>query len=211
MSNSMSKQYSSDQPDMTKKGRFKVRKLKSSSSEESGKLIQKENSKTKSSSISMSPKQQQQLKMQQVGTMGTGRITVYDVSKMFPYSQQLGQTYVLLKNPEDTCNENSKLAGIAKRPDLERVWRVCARIASTISKDNTGTDNHVPWTCHPMGRPMLTSIISHYIQMQDFQTAAMIACAFHDQKINDADLEEESQSWLKVYLSVASTNILIVS
>ena len=201
MSNSMSKQYSSEQPDMTKKGRFKVRKLKSGSGEESGKMIQKESGKTKSSSVSMSPKQQQQFKVQQVETMGTGRITIYDVSKMFPYSQQLGQTYVLLKNPEDTCNENSRLAGMAKRQDLEKIWRVCARIASTVSKENDDSDNHVPWTCHPMGRPMLTSIISHYIRMLDFQTAAMIACAFHDQKITDPDFEEESQSRLNVTMT----------
>jgi hypothetical protein len=38
----------------------------------------------------MSPKQQQQqLKLQQVGAMGTGRITIYNVSKLFPYSHQV--------------------------------------------------------------------------------------------------------------------------
>ena len=203
------KQYSIEQPDMTKKGRFKVRKVKTSSTDDPSKSIQKDMTKSKGITISMSPKQQQQqLKLQQVGTMGTGRITVYDVSKLFPYSHKLGQTYVLLDSPEDTCYENSRLAALAARPDLEKMWRVLARIASNVAKETVGTDNHVPWACHPMGRPMLTSIIDHYIRMLDFQTAAMIACTFHSQKINDPELEEESQTWFKVRLSSSVTRWL---
>ena len=193
------KSYGNEQQqDMTKKGRFKVRKVKSTP-DDSNKSIQKESNKTKTNNISMSPKQQQQqLKQQQLGTMGTGRITVYDVSKLFPYSKVLGHQYVLLNNPEETCNENSRLAALAGRPDLEKVWRVCARVAESANRENFGTENHVPWTHHPMGRPMLTSIIDHSVKILDFQTAAMIACAFHHQTIDDLEMEDESPLWYKV-------------
>lgn len=72
--------------------------------------------------------------------MGTGKITIYNVSKLFPYSVQLGNQYVLLDNPEDTCSENSLLAAQAGRPDLERTWRVCARIAAALNHNKLGPD-----------------------------------------------------------------------
>jgi hypothetical protein len=46
---------------------------------------------------------------------------------------------------------------------------------------------------------MLTSLIEHYIRMLDFQTAAMIACAFHHQKVEDVEKSEEP--WSKVIVS----------
>jgi hypothetical protein len=185
---------------------FKVRKVKSTTDDPS-KSIQKESSKTKTSSsnnnISLSPKQQQQqLKQQQLGTMGTGRIRIYDVSKMFPYSKQLGQQYVLLDDPEETCAENARLAGLAGRPDLEKMWRVCARVAESANRENFETENHVPWTHHPMGRPMLTSMIDHFVKILDFQTAAMMTCTFYHQKIADPEMEDETSAlWYKVKLT----------
>jgi len=95
---------------MTKKGRFKVRKVKSTSEEPSKNVLKESNKIKTGGNISLSPKQQQQqLKQQQLGAMGTGKITIYNVSKLFPYSVQLGNQYVLLDNPEDTCSENSFL------------------------------------------------------------------------------------------------------
>ena len=207
------KSYNTEPADMTKKGRFKVRKVKSSTPDDSNKNILKESNKSKIGNVSLSPKQQQQLKHQQLGALGTGKITIYNVSKLFPYSEELGGQYVLLDNPQKTCEENSRLAAQAGRSDLEKMWRVCARIASAVNQENIGSDylqHHTAWTHHPMGRPMLTSIIDHYVKQLDFQTAAMVTCTFFNQKVTDAEAEDETPVWSKVFTSLLLQDILFI-
>jgi hypothetical protein len=46
--------------------------------------------------MSMSPKQQQLQQQHHLVAMGTGRITVYNVARLFPYCHELGKSYVLV-------------------------------------------------------------------------------------------------------------------
>ena len=100
------KTYNTEPADMTKKGRFKVRKVKSTTDDPNKNILKENSNKSKTgSNISLSPKQQQQLKHQQLGALGTGKISIYNVSKLFPYSIELGGQYVLLCDPQKTCEE----------------------------------------------------------------------------------------------------------
>jgi hypothetical protein len=38
-----------------------------------------------------------------------------------------------------------------------------------------------PWAVCPMGRPLLASLLQHHLQCRDFQTVALLVCAFTHQ------------------------------
>ena len=108
----------------------------------------------------------------------------------------------IIGDPLITCTANAKVAMENRRPDIARIWETCEHLAreSYCSVDNSFRCNHL--NCgvnqnglqysnpilpcsrklkrHPVAAKMLNQIIMKLIQgsILDFQTAAMIICAF---------------------------------
>ena len=93
-----------------------------------------------------------------------------------------------------TCSTNAKIAIENRRPDIARIWETCENLAREAYSllDNAGlNENCLKQTNsnifgsrklkrHPMVAKMLNQIILKLVQgsILDFQTAAMIICAF---------------------------------
>ena len=108
----------------------------------------------------------------------------------------------IIGDPLITCTANAKVAIENRRPDIARIWETCEHLAreSYYSEDNGFRCNQlnyglnqkglqynnstVPYSRklkrHPVAAKMLNEIIMKLIQgsILDFQTAAMIICAF---------------------------------
>ena len=108
----------------------------------------------------------------------------------------------IIGDPLITCLVNAKVATENRRPDIARIWETCEHLAREMyssvdsrfrcSQLNSGL-NHTNFQYndssilgrsklkrHPMISKMLNQIISKLVQgsILDFQTAAMIICAF---------------------------------
>ena len=103
-------------------------------------------------------------------------------------------------DPLITCSDNMRIALENGRPDIARIWEICenlARVAYSSSNHfrrgfSTGLvhqdyphykhsfPHKIPWERHPNGRKALSQVILGQVQngRNDFQTAAMIICAF---------------------------------
>ena len=119
------------------------------------------------------------------------RVTIYNVSKLFPLDSNLAKKYKLWhNNTRESCIENSRLAAKAHRADLTKIWLLCSKIAKMKMEEQDQIQNHhvnqqsssneltVPWSVHPFGKPLLKSILNHCLKIGDFQTAASILCCF---------------------------------
>ena len=107
----------------------------------------------------------------------------------------------IIGDPLITCVLNAHVARESHRPDIARIWEICEHLARgtyltdngfRCSPPNCGLKNaclqyckaHLPfhkkWKLHPIAKGMLNQIILRLIQgtLIDFQTAAMIICAF---------------------------------
>lgn len=103
-------------------------------------------------------------------------IYVYDVSCLFPFQRNLAEKYVFDSNDVvGMCQKNAQVAMTFGRKDLSQVWSLAALAATPPVFDE---DEDFPWTSHPLSIGMIHSIISHYAQQSDVQTAAMLCCAF---------------------------------
>ncbi|XP_046386654.1 GATOR complex protein WDR59 isoform X2 [Ischnura elegans] len=51
----------------------------------------------------------------------------------------------------------------------------------SLEEDLTDSEEDIPWSHHPLGRPFIESMISYYASQYDLQTAAMLCCAFGNQ------------------------------
>ena len=62
------------------------------------------------------------------------RVTVYNVSKLFPWNSELAKNYKLWNSePSESCFINSKLAVKAGRHDLAKIWLICSKIAKAAT------------------------------------------------------------------------------
>ena len=108
----------------------------------------------------------------------------------------------IIGDPMITCSVNAKVAIENRRPDIARIWETCEHLAREMysSVDNRfrcsqlnlglnqtnfprNNSNNVGLSKlkrHPMISKMLDQIILNLVQgsVLDFQTAAMIICAF---------------------------------
>jgi hypothetical protein len=107
----------------------------------------------------------------------------------------------IIGDPLITCVVNARVAMESRRPDIGRIWETCERLArETYQADNgfrcsltncsLGHNSFEPWKTHlffdkkwkkhPSSRKLLNQIILRLIQgsFNDFQTAAMLICAF---------------------------------
>ena len=108
------------------------------------------------------------------------KVTVYDISKMLPISKELAARYVVLEDPVAMCRTNSEVADELGNPELARIWQLASHVAAAASE--VGDDNEQgPWAHCPMGRPLLSSLLNHHLQCKDFQTVALLVCAFTKQ------------------------------
>ncbi|XP_026282882.1 GATOR complex protein Wdr59 isoform X2 [Frankliniella occidentalis] len=116
-----------------------------------------------------------------VGRMTPTRTTraavlIYDASPLFLLHRELGEKYII--NCHDVvamCQRNAAVAASVNRRDLVQAWTTAALAASNPEQD---PDDGVPWTHHPFGRSLIESMIAHFANQSDIQTAAMLCCAF---------------------------------
>ena len=95
-----------------------------------------------------------------------------------------------------TCTANAKVAMENRRPDIARIWETCEHLAretysmldngfhgnkiNGISVRSSNAHDSTKLKRHPMMVKMLNQLILKLIEgsVMDFQTAAMIICAF---------------------------------
>ena len=68
-----------------------------------------------------------------------------------------------------------KVALECDRPDLHQTWSLASVVSSA---DTSMEDNFHPWAAHPCGRSLLTSLVNHYVDLKDVQTAAALVAIF---------------------------------
>merc|ERR1712223_2225748 len=104
------------------------------------------------------------------------KVTVYNVSKLFPWDRELASKYTVWKtDPVKACKDNFKFARDSRRLDLAKIWKICRQVAQLKT---TSERFSIPWSLHPLGKPLLKSVIDHCINSGDFQTSAAILCCF---------------------------------
>jgi hypothetical protein len=81
-------------------------------------------------------------------------------------------------NTSQACKDNCKVAVKAKRLDLAKLWMLCSRIAHLKITQDKSDPVSTPWSHHPLGKPLLKSMLDHCINTGDFQTSACILCCF---------------------------------
>ncbi|KAK2724947.1 GATOR2 complex protein WDR59-like isoform X2 [Artemia franciscana] len=107
------------------------------------------------------------------------KVTIYDASGLMPLNKDLARKYRLDdKNISECCRQNAEAAAQLGRRDLVHVWNVAATITSPLLAPSDNIDAGTPWAQHPGGRKLAESLISHYVKINDVQTAAMLSCVF---------------------------------
>lgn len=107
-------------------------------------------------------------------------VVVYDASQLFFIHKELAERYVFdSSDVPGMCLRNANVAASVGRRDLVQAWTLAALAATpTASTCPTDLDDDFPWPQHPFAKDMIQSLISHYAQHSDIQTAAMLCCAF---------------------------------
>ena len=77
-----------------------------------------------------------------------------------------------------TCAINAEVALKFKRRKLALVWRMCLQVAHLAHQMAPLTNFQQFWACHPCGGKLLSQLVQYQIGKRDYQTAAMIVCAF---------------------------------
>lgn len=113
------------------------------------------------------------------------KVTVYNISKMLPISRELAARYVVLEDPVAMCKANSEAADELGNPELARIWQLASKVALAASEIGEKNEKGA-WAHCPMGRPLLSSLLSHHLQCKDFQTVALLVCAFTKQTMMKA-------------------------
>lgn len=121
-------------------------------------------------------------------------VVVYDASQLFLVQRELAEKYVLdWRDVPSMCRRNAAVAAsVAGRKDLVQTWLLAASAATPASAPHHDCHDpdDFPWQHHPFAKQMIQSLISHYAQLSDIQTAAMLCCVFGS--------KNESQEALKM-------------
>ena len=112
------------------------------------------------------------------------KVTVYNISPMLPISRELAAGYKVIEDPMAMCLHNSGVAAALGRAELAQIWQVAGQVAAAAEEVGEENDRG-PWAHCPMGRPLLSSLLKHHLQCRDFQTVAMLVCAFTQQTSNN--------------------------
>lgn len=121
-----------------------------------------------------------------IGVTSTIRptVTIYSASGLFPLSRWLGERYRLDGSAVVACRHNATAAATAGRTDLVHVWRTAELAArfqaamAALTANSNDCDDSAPWTNHPFGKRLVHSLIAHYAERGDLQTAAVLSCIF---------------------------------
>ncbi len=115
-------------------------------------------------------------------------VSIYNVSKLFPFDKRLATKYVVREGyaadaAKSACLRNAVVAARAGKTEAARLWQICAQIAETAidhaaCRAKMRDIDRVPLSHHPMGRPLLSSIVNHLLRLHDVQMAAIISCIF---------------------------------
>ncbi|KAG8200611.1 hypothetical protein JTE90_022233 [Oedothorax gibbosus] len=111
----------------------------------------------------------------------SGAVYIYSISKLMPINYSLAQNYVF--GSEDivsTCSKNATIAAKEGCRDLVQVWSLASLIANSSLMSSTDSATDLTWAQHPFGRETIKSLIYYYGNYYDVQTAAMLACIFHN-------------------------------
>ncbi|XP_022914138.1 GATOR2 complex protein WDR59 isoform X2 [Onthophagus taurus] len=100
-------------------------------------------------------------------------VLVYDVSPLFYVNRFLADNYILAGDVVAICRYNKSIASSIGRVDLVQAWT----LAELVSGPQQAEED-MCWTYHPFGNELMQSLISHYANQSDVQTAAMLCCIF---------------------------------
>ncbi|XP_071448176.1 GATOR2 complex protein WDR59 isoform X2 [Hetaerina americana] len=78
-----------------------------------------------------------------------------------------------------------------------------------LEEDLTDSEEDIPWSHHPLGRPFIESMISYYASQYDLQTAAMLCCAFGNQ--NELQPVGEKKKSYGVSSGISSNKSITIS
>ncbi|XP_058820049.1 GATOR complex protein Wdr59 isoform X1 [Topomyia yanbarensis] len=112
-----------------------------------------------------------------VPKISVATVNVYDVSKILYVSKELAENYIINTiNVAEMCHHNKQVAEKYGRPDLVQCWS----LAEMIAQPNTDFDTDDDMLCsqNPFAKSLLESLINHFANIYDIQTAAMLCCAF---------------------------------
>ncbi|KYQ94108.1 hypothetical protein DLAC_04388 [Tieghemostelium lacteum] len=121
-------------------------------------------------------------------------IKMYDnIPSFSPVNEHLAREYILSGHTiEEICTVNQDLVKSANRSDLVKLWSTLRLITDpklyqryynqqqlshsrkSLSEYTQQHDDN--WPTHPLGRPLVQSLMNHYQKIGDFQTLAMISC-----------------------------------
>ncbi|MGH0121815.1 UNVERIFIED_CONTAM: hypothetical protein FKN15_068801 [Acipenser sinensis] len=111
-----------------------------------------------------------------------GKVIIQDISWLLPVHKQLGETYVLHANDiQDTCQRNAAAALAVGRRDLAKVWALASAATGSDLSPHSDPDESTPWARHPFGRHLLETLLTHFSQIHDIQTLAMLCSVFEGQ------------------------------
>jgi len=114
-------------------------------------------------------------------------ITLFDISKFLPISQQLAKDYCLdpSRDVSDLCAHNMRAATKQGRSELVQLWQLLQ--LTTNLQLFTTIDYKKPWSDHPYGRRLIETLIKFYYLKKDIQTLAMIfsVCSMVDLKVKN--------------------------
>lgn len=76
------------------------------------------------------------------------------------------------------CEHNKLMAEKYGNADTVQCWKLALLIATSISTTSDSLDDDIFFQQIPFPKILLESIINHFAQKCDIQTAAMLCCAF---------------------------------
>ena len=88
------------------------------------------------------------------------------------------------------CHHNAAVAAELGRLELAGIWQLAAQARPqpchphqvAVAAGEVGEESEAgPWASCPMGRPLLASLLQHHLECRDFQTVALLVCAFTHQ------------------------------
>ncbi|GAB9465561.1 hypothetical protein Gpo141_00002966 [Globisporangium polare] len=99
----------------------------------------------------------------------------------------------------NTCAHNSRVASLAGRSDLQKVWSLleistAPSVDLPIYKQNSSSLNIAsghPWSAHPFGKRLVDKILTVYEHTGDLPAVASIVCAL---KPSEANSKSETES-----------------
>ncbi|KAF5288970.1 hypothetical protein FQA39_LY03849 [Lamprigera yunnana] len=136
--------------------------------------------------------QKQRFRIKQSSRSSKCVITVYDAGRLFSVNRHLAEKYILDGDVTRICKHNARMAELVGRWDLVQAWTLAGLVIKSQELEEDMLE-------HPFGNQLLQSLITHYANHSDLQTAAMLSCVFGKGR----DEKARRKSFLK-YISVAS-------